>query len=179
MARGEPVRCLVRPGSRRDNLDGLDVEIASGDLCDASTLGPAVAGCDAVYHFAADYRLYARDPPELYAVNVDGTLPATRGRRGGSAPHRLHLERRRRSASARTGRRATESTPVTLDDMIGHYKRSKFQGEQVLGELAREGAQIVIVNPSTPVGERHQADPDRPHVVDFLNRRCRPTSTPA
>src|SRR6185503_13744504 len=73
LARGESVRCLARPGSRRDNLDGLDVEIATGDLCDAATLRPAVAGCDAVYHCAADYRLYARDPDEIYAVNVEGT----------------------------------------------------------------------------------------------------------
>jgi dihydroflavonol-4-reductase len=172
LARGEGVRCLARRGSRRDNLEGLDVEIVTGDLCDASTLGPAVAGCDAVYHCAADYRLYARDPRELYAVNVEGTRCLLRAAAEAGARRIVYTSSVGALGLGENGTPGTETTPVTLERMIGHYKRSKFQGERVAEQLATEGAPIVIVNPSTPVGELDiKPTPTGRMIVDFLNRR--------
>ena len=172
LARGESVRCLARRGSRRDNLDGLDVEIATGDLCDAATLRPAVAGCDAVYHCAADYRLYARDPQEIYSVNVEGTRCILRAAAEAGASKIVYTSSVGALGLGPKGTPATETTPVSLERMIGHYKRSKFMGERVAEEIAREGAPVVIVNPSTPVGELDiKPTPTGKMIVDFLNRR--------
>jgi dihydroflavonol-4-reductase len=153
--RGEAVRVLVRPASNWRNIDGLDVEITPGDLRDPATLGNAVKGCRALYHAAADYRLWARDPGELYETNVDATrslllLAAEAG-----------VERMVYTSSVATlgrepsGRPADEQTPVTIDDMTGHYKRSKFLAEESVKQLVREeGVPVVIVNPSTIIGPR-------------------------
>jgi dihydroflavonol-4-reductase len=172
LARGEQVRCLARRGSRRDNLEGLEVEIAIGDLCDPSTLRPAVAGCDAVYHCAADYRLYARDPDEIYAVNVEGTRCILRAAADAGVRRIVYTSSVGALGLEPDGKPASEATPVTLERMIGHYKRSKFLGERVAEEIAREGAPVVIVNPSTPVGELDiKPTPTGRMIVDFLNGR--------
>ena len=172
LARGDDVRCLARPGSRRDNLEGLAVEVVEGDLCDPASLDRAVAGCESLFHCAADYRLYARDPGELYRVNVEGTrrLLGAAGEAGvgtvvyTSSVGALGLEAE--------GRPANETTPVSLERMIGHYKRSKFLGERVAEEMARQGLRVVIVNPSTPVGELDiKPTPTGRMIVDFLRRR--------
>jgi dihydroflavonol-4-reductase len=172
LARGERVRCLARPGSRRDNLDGLAVEVVTGDLCDADSLRRAVTGCATLYHCAADYRLYARHPQELYAVNVEGTRCLLRAALDAGVEKVVYTSSVGALGLEPDGAPASESTPVTLERMIGHYKRSKFLGERVAEELAGEGLPVVIVNPSTPVGELDiKPTPTGRMIVDFLNRR--------
>ena len=146
------VRCLVRRASNRRNLEPLPVEIAVGDLTDRASLDAALSGCDALFHVAADYRLWAPDPRELYRANVDGTDNVL------AAAQRAGVERIVYTSSVATvglptdGSPGEESTPVALADMIGHYKRSKFLAEQLALTWARRGSHVVIVNPSTPIG---------------------------
>jgi dihydroflavonol-4-reductase len=146
------VRVLVRRASDRGNLAGLPVEIVEGDLTLAASLGAAVAGCDALFHVAADYRLGAPDPSQLYRTNVDGTqnLLLAAGRAGvGKIVYTSSVATMGIPAGGTPG---DEQTPVSLAAMIGHYKRSKFLAEQVVLEAAAAGSPVVIVNPSTPVG---------------------------
>jgi dihydroflavonol-4-reductase len=146
------VRCLVRRASNRRNLEPLAVEIAVGDLTDRASLDAALSGCDALFHVAADYRLWAPDPRELYRANVDGTDNVL------AAAQRAGVERIVYTSSVATvglptdGSPGEESTPVALSDMIGHYKRSKFLGEQLALTWAQRGSHVVVVNPSTPIG---------------------------
>jgi len=149
---GWQVRVLVRSGSIRTNLQGLAVEVALGDLTSAATLDPALDGCDALFHVAADYRLGARDPSQLYRTNVDGTrhlLAAARQAKIGKIVYTSSVATMGIPADGTPG---DERTPVSLAAMIGHYKRSKFLAEQAVIEATRSGAPAVIVNPSTPVG---------------------------
>jgi|SRR5579875_569513 len=154
LARGGGARCLVRASSSRRNLEGLPVEVAVGDLTDSPSLERALAGCDTLFHVAADYRLGVRDPAELYRANVEGTRNVL------DAAARAGVSRIVYTSSVATigipadGTPGNEETPVRLDDMIGHYKRSKFLAEQVAREWARANApaHLVIVNPSTPIG---------------------------
>jgi dihydroflavonol-4-reductase len=152
---GHEVRCLARPGSDRRNLSGLEVEVIEGDLRDPSSLRRGMDGCQAVFHVAADYRLWTPDPSEMYDVNVAGT------RRVLQAAVEAEIERIVYTSSVATlglrtdGGAADEETPSSLEDMIGHYKRSKFMAEEAVRELiASRGVPAVIVNPSTPVGPR-------------------------
>ncbi len=153
--RGETVRVLARPGGDRRNIEGLSVEIAEGDLRDRASLERALAGCDALFHVAADYRLWVPRPDEIYEANVAGTcaLMLAAGEAG--------VERIVYTSSVATlginssGAPSDEATPVALSDMIGHYKRSKFLAEEEVRRLvADQGLPAVIVNPSTPIGPR-------------------------
>ena len=172
LERGHGVRCLVRAESRLDNLDGLDVELARGDLRDRASLTKAVAGCGVVYHCAADYRFFLRDSREIYASNVEGTRNIL------TAAGEVGVERVVYTSSVgapgleKDGSPADETVPVTLDDMIGHYKCSKFLAERVADEFAEKGLPVVIVNPSTPIGE-YDIKPTATGqvIVDFLNRK--------
>ena len=149
---GWDVRALARRESDRTNLESLRVEIAEGDLTEAATLDPALEGCAALFHVAADYRLGAPKPDELYRTNVEGTrhlLAAARRLRIGKIVYTSSVATMGIPADGSPG---DESTPVALAAMIGHYKRSKFLAEEVALQAAREGAPVVIVNPSTPVG---------------------------
>jgi dihydroflavonol-4-reductase len=152
LSRGHDVRVLARPRGDRRNLEGLHVEIAEGDLTNVSSIERAVAGCQTVFHVAADYRLWVRDPKPMYAANVDGTRAVLQ------AAVRSGVDRIVYTSSVATlgyradGQPADEETPSTLDDMIGHYKRSKFLAEEVVREMVAAGAPVVTVNPSTPVG---------------------------
>jgi dihydroflavonol-4-reductase len=149
---GWQVRVLVRAGSNRANLRDLSLEIAVGDLAVARSLEDALEQCGAVFHVAADYRLGAPDPSELYRTNVDGTRNLL------AAAVRAGVQKIVYTSSVATmgipadGTPGDERTPVSLDAMIGHYKRSKFLAEQVVLEAAATGFPAVIVNPSTPVG---------------------------
>jgi len=149
---GWQVRALARPGSDRSNLESLPLEIAVGDLNDPASLAPAIADCRALFHVAADYRLGARDPGQLYRTNVEGTRNIL------AAARRAGVERSIYTSSVATigipvdGTPGDESTPAALDAMIGHYKRSKFLAERAVLDEARRGLSVVIVNPSTPVG---------------------------
>jgi len=149
---GWQVRVLVRAGSNRANLRDLPVEIAVGDLTAAQSLEGALGQCGALFHVAADYRLGVPDPSELYRTNVEGTRNLL------AAAVRAGVQKIVYTSSVATmgipagGTPGDERTPVSLDAMIGHYKRSKFLAEQVVLEAAAAGVPAVIVNPSTPVG---------------------------
>ena len=153
--RGRPVRVFARPGGDRANLAGLDVEVAEGDLRDAATFAPALRGIDTLYHVAADYRLWVRDTRELYTTNIDGTRALLRAAAEAGVARIVYTSSVAVLGINRDGTPSDEETPVTVDDMIGHYKRSKFLAEQAVDDLVRdEGLPVVIVNPSTPVGPR-------------------------
>jgi dihydroflavonol-4-reductase len=170
--RGDSVRALVRRSSRVDNLARLDVEPVYGDLQDPESLAQAVKGCERVFHVAADYRLWSRDPRELYRSNVEGTLNLLRAAKG-ECVQRFVYTSTVGALGIPAGGRGTEETPVSLDDMAGHYKRSKFLAEEEAKRFAREeSVPLVIVNPSTPVGENDiKPTPTGKIVVDFLNRK--------
>jgi dihydroflavonol-4-reductase len=149
---GWQVRALARRDSDRRNVQHLELEVVEGDLHDGASLERAVQGCEALFHAAADYRLGALDPDQLYQTNVEGT------RRLLDASRRADVARIVYTSSVATvgiptdGTPGREETPVSLADMIGHYKRSKFLAEEVARDAARQGMPVVIVNPSTPVG---------------------------
>jgi dihydroflavonol-4-reductase len=149
---GWQVRVLVRDSSDRRNLDGLDTEVLSGDLNDRGSLERAAKGCEALFHVAADYRLGARRPQELYRTNVEGTRNVLSAARLAGVARIVYTSSVATIGIPADGSAGTEDSPVALADMIGHYKRSKFLAEQVAREAARAGAPVVIVNPSTPVG---------------------------
>ena len=154
LAAGWHVRVLTRASSDRRNLRTLDVENTVGDLTDPASLERAVADCDAVFHAAADYRLWVPDPEAMYRANVDGTRHLI------AAAHRAGVKRIVYTSSVACiglpadGSPGTEATPVALTEMVGHYKRSKFLAERAALEAAAEGAPVVIVNPAAPVGPR-------------------------
>jgi len=171
-AQGANLRLLVRPGTNPKNIRDLKADQVSGDLRDPASLETAVSGCDAVFHVAADYRLWVRDPDEMYRVNVEGTRTLL------EAARRKHVRRVVYTSSVATmgftedGTPADENSPVSLDNMIGPYKRSKFMAEQVAIEAARSGIDVVIVNPTTPVGERDiKPTPTGRIIVDFLKKK--------
>jgi dihydroflavonol-4-reductase len=155
LAAGERVRALVRPGSDRRNLDGLKVEAVTGDLRDPASLQRALTGCRGLYHVAADYRLWAPRPDELYETNVTGTKNIM------IAAASVGVERIVYTSSVAAlglnpgGNPADEETPVSLAGMIGHYKRSKFLAEEEVRRLVRDsGLPAITVNPSLPAGPR-------------------------
>lgn len=169
---GADLRLLVRAGSNTRNIESLRAERVIGDLRDASSLERAVAGCDVVFHVAADYRLWVRDPEMMYRANVDGTRALL------DAARKNHVRRVVYTSSVATmgftdnGKPADENFPVSLDQMIGHYKRSKFMAEQVALEAGRSGMDVVVVNPTTPVGEQDiKPTPTGRIVVDFLKKK--------
>jgi len=151
---GEQVAVLMRPGSDRRNIEGLDVEVREGDLLVPETLVPAVRGCRVLYHVAADYRLWVRDPAEMFRANVDGSAAIIRAAAEAGA-ERIVYTSSVAVLGIPPGGEGDEDTPVTYADMIGPYKQSKFRAEERVRDLtAREGWPVVIVNPSTPIGPR-------------------------
>ncbi len=155
LAAGHTLRALAREGSDRRNLADLDIEIALGDLRDPDSLDAAVSGCEAVFHVAADYRLWIRDPASLYASNVDGTLNLMRAALRAGVPRVVYTSSVATLGLNADGTPADEDTPVSIDDMIGHYKRSKFIAEREVRRMVTEDRlPAVIVNPSTPIGPR-------------------------
>jgi dihydroflavonol-4-reductase len=177
-AQGAELRLLVRPTSDLRNLDGLVADRVVGDLRDPASFEKALAGCETVFHVAADYRLWVRDPEAMYRSNVEGTrylLEAARKqgvRRVVYTSSVATMGFLSNGAPNGGGNLADERSPVSLADMIGHYKRSKFMAEQVAMEAARSGQDVVVVNPTTPVGERDiKPTPSGRIVVDFLKRK--------
>jgi dihydroflavonol-4-reductase len=149
---GWAVRVLVRGASDRSNLKELALEIAVGDLTDQASLERAMQGCGALFHVAADYRLGARDPSQLYLTNVEGTRNILQAARRAGVEKTVYTSSVATVGIPTDGSPGDEQTPVGLEAMIGHYKRSKFLAEQAALEAARAGLPVVIVNPSTPVG---------------------------
>ncbi len=155
LADGAAVRVLARAGSDRSNIADLDVQVAEGDLTDGASLAGAVTGCEAVFHVAADYRLWALNPDEIYHANVDGTRTLMLAALEAGVPRIVYTSSVATLGLNRDGRPADEETAVTLDDMIGPYKRSKYLAEEEVRRLVDErGLPAVIVNPSTPIGPR-------------------------
>ncbi|MGA8762114.1 MAG: hopanoid-associated sugar epimerase [Candidatus Sulfotelmatobacter sp.] len=169
---GADLRLLVRPTSNLKNLEGLNAETATGDLRDSASLEKAMAGCDTVFHVAADYRLWVRDPSEIYRSNVDGTRAILATARKNGVRRMVYTSSVATIGFTRNGHPADEDSPVGLADMIGHYKRSKFMAEQAALEAGRSGMHVVTVNPTTPVGERDvKPTPTGRIVLDFLKRK--------
>jgi dihydroflavonol-4-reductase len=154
LVEGFAVRVLARPGSDRRNLAGIEVEVAEGNLTDAASLQRACAGCEALFHVAADYRTWAPRPQELYEANVEGSRALMRAALQAGVKRAVYTSSVAVLGIPKDGTPGDESTPVTVDDMIGHYKRSKYLAEEAVREFVGQGLELVIVNPSTPIGPR-------------------------
>jgi dihydroflavonol-4-reductase len=165
LERGQPVRALARSGSR---VKELELETVTGDLRDPGSLERAVAGCGVLFHIAADYRLWARDPGELYRSNVDGTRNILAAARNAGVERVVYTSTVGCIGMPRD-REGTEDTAVGIEEMTGAYKRSKFQAEETALEFARGGFPVVIVNPTAPVGDHDfKPTPTGKIVLDFL-----------
>ncbi len=180
-----PVRCLLRTTSKRSNLDGLAVEYVFGDLLDPASLELALRDCDSLFHVAADYRLWTRDPEAMDRVNVEGTrqlfLAAQKAGMkkivytssvaaiGRPSPQTLSLKGEGKR-SVGEGLSGDETMDPTLDQLVGPYKKSKFKSDQLAREFAARGLPIVIVNPAAPIGSNDiKPTPTGKMIVDFLN----------
>jgi len=169
---GADLRLLVRSNSNTKNIADLKADLITGDLRDPVSLEKGIAGCDVVFHVAADYRLWVRDPEEMYRANVEGTRAILAAARKNNVRRLVYTSSVATMGFSSNGQPADESSPVSLDSMIGPYKRSKFMAEQVAIEAARAGQDVVIVNPSTPVGERDiKPTPSGRIIVDFLKKK--------
>jgi dihydroflavonol-4-reductase len=151
-AAGWQVRVLTRSGSNRSNLQSPAWDVVEGDLADLKSLERALEGCTGLFHVAADYRLGARDPTQLYRTNVEGTRHILSAARTAGVSRIVYTSSVATIGIPSDGSPGDERTPVALDNMIGHYKRSKYLAEEVARDAARTGMSVVIVNPSTPVG---------------------------
>jgi len=170
-AEGASLRLLTRQTSRLDSLADIDAEMVTGDLREPEKLRSALVGCDALVHVAADYRLWVRDPDQMYAANVAGTRELLK------LACEVGVQRVVYTSSVATmgfksdGTIVDEETPVSLGEMIGHYKRSKFLGELEAIKAAKAGQHVMILNPTTPIGPGDsKPTPTGRIIVDFLNR---------
>ncbi len=153
--RGHDVRVLVRAASDRANLDGLKLEIAVGDLADTTSLRRAIHGCSALFHIAADYRLWVPNPEETYRINVDGTRNLMLAALDAGVERIVYTSSVATLGLNDEGSPANEETPTSLDEMIGPYKRSKYLAEEEVKNLVEnDELPATIVNPSAPVGPR-------------------------
>ena len=169
---GADLRLLVRATSDPKNIEALKADRVIGDLRDPVSIEKAMAGCEVVFHVAADYRLWIRDPERMYAANVEGTRAILEAARKNGVRRVVYTSSVATMGFTSNGSSADENSPVSLDNMIGHYKRSKFMAEQVAMEAGRGGMDVVVVNPTTPVGERDiKPTPTGRIVVDFLKKK--------
>ena len=172
LAEGAELRLLVRANSRTDNIADLAAECAVGDLRDLESLRRGISGCEVVFHVAADYRLWAVDGRELYQSNVEGTRNILQAARENGVRRVVYTSSVATMGFGNNGRMTDETTPVALENMIGDYKRSKFMAERLVIDAAHRAQDVVIVNPTTPVGERDiKPTPTGRIVVDFLKRK--------
>ncbi len=175
-AEGADLRLLVRKTSKLKNLEGINLggkgETHVGDLSDPESLRPALQGCDAVVHVAADYRLWIPDPKAMYRANVDGTRALLRLAREAGVKRCVYTSSVATMHFRTDGIVINEDTPVSLDDMVGHYKRSKFLAEQEAVKAAEQGQQVIVLNPTAPIGPNDaKPTPTGRIFVDFLNRK--------
>ena len=167
---GHEVRALVRHGSNRRNLEGLALELCEGDLADPDSLRRALSGCTLLFHVAADYRLWIPDPAAMYRINVEGTRNLLRLAFDAGVERAVYTSSVAALGLRDDGAPAGETTPVVVEHIIGHYKRSKYLAEQAVLKLAGEGVPLIIVNPSTPVGPRDiKPTPTGRIILDTLN----------
>ena len=171
-AEGAELRLLVRKTSKLANLEGIPGDVVVGDLADPDSLKPALTGCDAVVHVAADYRLWVRDPQSMYRANVEGTRELLRLAREACVPRVVYTSSVATMHFRSDGIVINEDTPVSIADMVGHYKRSKFLAELEAMKAAERGQQVIILNPTTPIGPNDsKPTPTGRIFVDFLNRK--------
>ncbi len=170
---GHDVRVLVRSGSNKKNLDGLLIEIVEGDLLKSATLKSAVANCNNLFHVAADYRLWIPNPETMYKTNVDGTRELMLTAADAGLDKVVYTSSVATLGYNEDGSPANEETPSSLEQMIGHYKRSKYLAEKEVNDLVKnKGLPIIIVNPSTPIGPRDiKPTPTGRIVLDTICRR--------
>ncbi len=167
---GATVKALARAGSDRSNINGLDVEICEGDLCAPESLEKGIRGCDMVFHAAADYRLWTKEPSQMYEINVNGTRNVLAAALKAEVSKVVYTSSVGTLGNPGDGNPGNESTPVSLADMVGHYKKSKFLAEREAESFIAKGLPLVIVNPSTPVGRLDiKPTPTGKIIVDFLN----------
>jgi len=171
-AEGAQLRMLVRKTSNLANLEGIAGETHVGDLADPETLRAGLTGCDAVMHVAADYRLWIPDPASMYKINVEGTRELLRMAHEAGVPRVVYTSSVATMHFRTDGIVINEDTPVSIKDMVGHYKRSKFLAEQEAIQAAQAGQSVVILNPTTPIGPNDaKPTPTGRIFVDFLNGR--------
>jgi dihydroflavonol-4-reductase len=169
---GANLRLLVRKSSKLSNLEGIPGDTVIGDLAKPDSYAPALEGCEAVMHVAADYRLWIRDPDTMYRANVDGTRDLLKLAREARVRRVVYTSSVATMAFRTDGIVVNEDTPVTIDDMVGHYKRSKFLAEQQAIAAAQDGQQVIILNPTTPIGPNDaKPTPTGRIFVDFLKRK--------
>ncbi len=169
---GAQLRLLVRKTSNLKNLDGISGDTVVGDLQQPESLASAIAGCEAVMHVAADYRLWIPNPDAMYRANVDGTRQLMRLAREAGVPRFVYTSSVATMHFRADGIVVNEDTPVSIEDMVGHYKRSKFLAEQVAIAAAQGGQQVIILNPTTPIGPNDaKPTPTGRIFVDFLNHK--------
>lgn len=171
-ARGAQLRLLTRKTSPLESVEGLNADLILGDLRRPEEFQSALQGCDALVHVAADYRLWVRDPREMYAANVDGTRELLQLARKSGIERIVYTSSVATMGFQSDGSVVDEETPVSLTDMIGHYKRSKFLAEQEAIKAAQAGQHVLILNPTTPIGPGDsKPTPTGRIIVDFLNRK--------
>src|SRR5580692_3860564 len=171
-AEGADLRLLVRKTSNLKNLEGIPGDTVVGDLAHPESFAPALVACDAVLHVAADYRLWIPDPQAMYRANVDGTRDLLRLAREAKVRRVVYTSSVATMHFRTDGIVVNEDTPVSLADMVGHYKRSKFMAEQQAMAAAQDGQQVMILNPTTPIGPNDaKPTPTGRIFVDFLNRK--------
>jgi dihydroflavonol-4-reductase len=169
---GADLRLLVRTGSDPKNIQELNADRVVGDLCDPESIDRAMAGCDVVFHVAADYRLWVRDPAQMYRANVEGTRTILQAARKNRVRRVVYTSSVATMGFTVKNNPVDESSPVSLENMIGHYKRSKYMAEEVALAAGHDGIDVVVVNPSTPVGEQDiKPTPTGRIVVDFLKKK--------
>jgi dihydroflavonol-4-reductase len=170
VAQGAQLRLLTRSSSNTRNLP-QGAEVVVGDLREPARFASALQGCDAVIHVAADYRLWVPDPAEMYKANVEGTRELLRLAREAGVRRVVYTSSVATMGFDRAGTVVDETTPVGEAEMIGHYKRSKWMAEQVAIEAARAGQEVIVLNPTTPIGSMDtKPTPTGRIVVDFLNK---------
>jgi dihydroflavonol-4-reductase len=169
---GHQVRALVRPRSDRRNIAGAPIELVEGDLDDRSRLVEQIAGCDAIFHVAAHYSLWVKDRDSIYRANLGGTENLLAAARAAGVKRFVHTSSVAAIGVPAPGAIGTEKTQTTLEELVSDYKKSKYLAEQAAMRAAREGMDVVIVNPSTPVGERDiKPTPTGEIILRFLQGR--------
>jgi len=169
---GAKLRLLVRNSSDLRNIADLSAEQVLGDLREPASIEKAIAGCEVVFHVAADYRLWVRDPDQMYRSNVEGTRGLLEAARKSGIRRVIYTSSVATMGFTSNGSLADENSPVSLGQMIGPYKRSKFMAEQIALAAGRSGMDVVVVNPTTPIGERDiKPTPTGRIVVDFLKKK--------
>jgi dihydroflavonol-4-reductase len=169
VARGEEVRVLMRPSSSNQAISDLSLEYVTGDLRDAESLDRAMKGVKRVFHVAADYRLWAKHPQDIYDSNVGGTKNLLNAAKRAGIEQLIYTSTVATIAVDRP-ELPDESTDAKLEEMVGHYKRSKWMAEREVLQAAREGLPVIVAMPTTPVGPWDwKPTPTGKIVLDFLN----------